>query len=249
MFRQAVTYTGIFQPATRASRFHKPADKHYQAFASHFNTSPTSSACHLLASTRQIHSPLSLQLIHLHPHRACSPFRRYLPVYHASTRPFGGAADARATSLNRRDTDLRQTIDKNLSRNLDANLGENLDNNLAHSHDKSLLKNLDQRPDEDPDETWRAKIAPGTPYLEAYDILEEFADVLLLPDTEEEEAEEEDTATAPQSAFAGDDVESVPPASFAPLPASLIPGPKSWPLVGCLPYMLRHPGQFSEVMS
>lgn len=101
--------------------------------------------------------------------------------------------------------------------------------------DKNTFKNIDAKPDRDLDDSWRTKIAPGTPYLEAYEILEEFADVLLL--------QEEEEATVPQRAFSGDDDERVPPDTSTPLPASLIPGPKSWPLVGCLPYMLRHPGQ------
>ncbi|XP_042869957.1 probable cytochrome P450 301a1, mitochondrial [Penaeus japonicus] len=74
----------------------------------------------------------------------------------------------------------------------------------------------------------REDIAPGTPYLEAYEIIEEFADVLYDED-----------AMVTERAFTGD-AGRVPPGS-PPLPASLIPGPKSWPLLGCLPYMLRHP--------
>lgn len=83
--------------------------------------------------------------------------------------------------------------------------------------------------------SWENAAPSGTPYLEAYEILEEFADVLL---------HDEEAAVA-ERAFAGAAERGRPGAP--PLPASLIPGPKSWPLVGCFPYMLRHPGQSPRV--
>ncbi|XP_047475430.1 ecdysone 20-monooxygenase-like [Penaeus chinensis] len=71
-------------------------------------------------------------------------------------------------------------------------------------------------------------IAMGRPYLEAYEVIEDFADVLL-----------DEEAMVTERPFSGDVARGPPDAP--PLPAALIPGPKSWPLLGCLPYMLRHP--------
>lgn len=71
-------------------------------------------------------------------------------------------------------------------------------------------------------------VAAGRPYLEAYEVIEDFADVLL-----------DEEAMATERAFRGDAARGPPGAP--PLPAALLPGPKSWPLLGCLPYMLRHP--------
>lgn len=239
MFRPAAANPWMLQPVSRTSRFHKSWDRKYQPFASHLTTPTNSSSYRLLVSTRPINSPLSLLLIHLNPRRARPPehttsarlFRRCPTLFHASTRSLSGSAGAKVTqrtktSFSRREKDLK----------LNTNLGENLDNKKYNKNgDKNTFKNVDAKPDRDLDDSWRTKIAPGTPYLEAYEILEEFADVLLL--------QEEEEATVPQRAFSGDDDERVPPDTSTPLPASLIPGPKSWPLVGCLPYMLRHPGQ------
>ncbi|XP_063590783.1 probable cytochrome P450 301a1, mitochondrial [Penaeus indicus] len=71
-------------------------------------------------------------------------------------------------------------------------------------------------------------IATGRPYLEAYEIIEDFADVLL-----------DEEAMVTERPFSGDVARGPPGAP--PLPAARIPGPKSWPLLGCLPHMLRHP--------
>lgn len=70
----------------------------------------------------------------------------------------------------------------------------------------------------------------GRPYLEAYEVIEDFADVLL-----------DEEAMVTERPFSGHVARGPPDAP--PLPAALIPGPKSWPVLGCLPYMLRHPGQ------
>ncbi|KAG0728988.1 putative cytochrome P450 49a1 [Chionoecetes opilio] len=62
-------------------------------------------------------------------------------------------------------------------------------------------------------------------YLEAYELMEENADVIFEPkDMMSERAYEGTGGLAGQ-----------------PRPASHLPGPRAWPIVGCLPYMLRHP--------
>lgn len=67
----------------------------------------------------------------------------------------------------------------------------------------------------------------ATPYLEAYNLMEENADMIFEPETMLSErnyiAEAEDRSH--------------------PRPASQLPGPRSWPIVGCLPYMLTHKGE------
>ncbi|KAK4293595.1 hypothetical protein Pmani_033720 [Petrolisthes manimaculis] len=69
---------------------------------------------------------------------------------------------------------------------------------------------------------------PGSPYLEAYNLMEENADVLFDPeDMLNERAYDCKTTQEYQSLS-------------IPRPASQLPGPRSWPIVGCLPYMLRH---------
>ncbi|KAK8726463.1 hypothetical protein OTU49_010263 [Cherax quadricarinatus] len=76
-------------------------------------------------------------------------------------------------------------------------------------------------------------IPPGDPcsvhdthYLEAYNLMEENADMIFEPENMLKERSY--------------DGEAVPEDSSLPMPASMIPGPRAWPIVGCLPYMLGH---------
>ncbi|KAG7169307.1 cytochrome P450 49a1-like 2 [Homarus americanus] len=74
--------------------------------------------------------------------------------------------------------------------------------------------------------------APGanssyaTPYLEAYNLMEENADVIF-----------ESEVMMSERMY---NSEAIPSDVHQPRPASQLPGPRSWPMVGCLPYMLTH---------
>ncbi|XP_068228851.1 cytochrome P450 CYP12A2-like [Palaemon carinicauda] len=65
------------------------------------------------------------------------------------------------------------------------------------------------------------------PYLEAYNLMEENADVIF-----------DDEKMLNERSFSVKDAATLDRSS--PLPAAELPGPKSWPLVGSLPYMLSH---------
>lgn len=84
----------------------------------------------------------------------------------------------------------------------------------------------------------RARQTPlGSPtsapaYLEAYDLMEENADVIFEVNDMMSEREYDDST-----------IDNTTLGEGLPRPASQLPGPRSWPLVGCLPYMLRHPGE------
>ncbi|KAK3869375.1 hypothetical protein Pcinc_025310 [Petrolisthes cinctipes] len=69
---------------------------------------------------------------------------------------------------------------------------------------------------------------PGSPYLEAYNLMEENADVIFDPEDMLSEREYDSMTTQEYKNLS------------IPRPASQLPGPRSWPIVGCLPYMLRH---------
>ncbi|XP_063885149.1 cytochrome P450 CYP12A2-like [Scylla paramamosain] len=66
-------------------------------------------------------------------------------------------------------------------------------------------------------------------YLEAYELMEENADMIFDPrDMMSERAYDSTSVSRGNS-------------TGQPHPASDLPGPRAWPIVGCLPYMLRHP--------
>lgn len=67
-------------------------------------------------------------------------------------------------------------------------------------------------------------------YLEAYDLMEENTDVIF--EAQDMMSERTYDGLSPADASVGE---------AGPRHASQLPGPRSWPLVGCLPYMLRHP--------
>ncbi|XP_071549447.1 probable cytochrome P450 301a1, mitochondrial isoform X2 [Panulirus ornatus] len=67
---------------------------------------------------------------------------------------------------------------------------------------------------------------PPSPYLEAYNLMEENADIIFDQDDMMSERAYDAAATP------GDETQ--------PRPACQLPGPRSWPMVGCLPYMLTH---------
>ena len=68
-------------------------------------------------------------------------------------------------------------------------------------------------------------------YLEAYELMEENADMIFEPrDIMSERAYDSGTSVSKGNT------------TGQPHPASDLPGPRVWPIVGCLPYMMRHPG-------
>ncbi|MPC54069.1 hypothetical protein E2C01_047976 [Portunus trituberculatus] len=68
-------------------------------------------------------------------------------------------------------------------------------------------------------------------YLEAYELMEENADMIFDP----QDMMSERAYDCGKSVSKGN-------TTGQPRPASDLPGPRAWPIVGCLPYMMRHPG-------
>lgn len=72
-----------------------------------------------------------------------------------------------------------------------------------------------------------SELSQSLPYLEAYNLMEENAELIF-----------DDEKMLQERSFTIEDATTVDRSS--PRPATELPGPKSWPLVGCLPYMISH---------
>ncbi|KAK3858045.1 hypothetical protein Pcinc_035734, partial [Petrolisthes cinctipes] len=83
--------------------------------------------------------------------------------------------------------------------------------------------------DLDPEASSSVSSSSGSPYFEAFNLMEENADVIF--DQEDMLNERVYDCKATQEEYGSLSI---------PRPASQLPGPRSWPIVGCLPYMLRH---------
>ncbi|XP_064114449.1 cytochrome P450 CYP12A2-like [Macrobrachium nipponense] len=77
------------------------------------------------------------------------------------------------------------------------------------------------------DHQFYSEPSQSLPYLEAYNLMEENADLIF-----------DDGKMLRERSFTLDDATTADPSS--PRTAAELPGPKSWPLVGCLPYMISH---------
>ncbi|KAK7069930.1 hypothetical protein SK128_022720 [Halocaridina rubra] len=100
------------------------------------------------------------------------------------------------------------------------------------NHTMTPLRSAGQRSLED--STFEPEISQNVgvtgqsvPYLEAYNLMEENADIIF-----------DQGNMMNERAYNIDEVHLKD--SLNPRPASELPGPKSWPMVGCLPYMIRH---------
>lgn len=202
VFGRAVTRTGMLKAGTRIPHAHKLTN----VFSVPHVYAPTSSSTfHPLVSTRQIHTslpPLRPSYIYFISSRQRPPDRhRTSSTFSIHSPSIHPPSPALVTPTRRYGGVTHTEATRDPPSSSPAPFGRSLED-----------------------------IAMGRPYLEAYEVIEDFADVLL-----------DEEAMVTERPFSGHVARGPPDAP--PLPAALIPGPKSWPVLGCLPYMLRHPGQ------